>query len=128
MAPLHARRRGFTALGFAVMVTLPQTALAVPAAGIDPAAEELQDIGNVAGIFSWHGSGEPLRTALIRLLGGRSCCVRPTSATSGFRNPIAENAVFLMCCVVDTNAVTPKIFLLSTEYKFRSGNMMLSWG
>ena len=40
------------------------SALGVLAAGIDPVAEELQQIGDVAGIFSWHGAGEPVRTAL----------------------------------------------------------------
>ena len=59
VAPLHACRRGFPAFVCAVMVSLPQTAPGVPAAGIDPAGAELQQIGNVAGIFSWLGSDEP---------------------------------------------------------------------
>ena len=58
------------ALVCAVMVSLPQTAPGVPAAGIDLTTEELQQIGDVAGISSWLGSDEPLRTALIRVLGG----------------------------------------------------------
>ena len=70
VAPLHACRRGFAAFVFAFMVCLPQTASGVPAAGIDPTAEELQHIGDVTGIFSWLGLEEPLRTALIRVLGG----------------------------------------------------------
>ena len=52
-----------------VMVTLPQTAPGVRAR-LDSTAEELQQIGDVAGIFSWLGSGEPVRTGLIRVLGG----------------------------------------------------------
>ena len=48
--------------------TPPQTAPGVPASGIDPAWEELQQIGDVAGIFSWLGSDEPWRTAPIRVL------------------------------------------------------------
>ena len=65
--------RGSSAFGVlgvfvcAVLVSLPQTAPGVPAAEIDPTAEELQQIGDVAGILSWLGSGEPLRTALIRV-------------------------------------------------------------
>ena len=39
-------------------------------AGNDPTAEELQQIVDVAGIFSWLGSDEPLRTAFILVLGG----------------------------------------------------------
>ena len=42
----------------------------VPAAGIDPTAEVLQQLGDVAGIFSWLASAEPVRTGVIRLLGG----------------------------------------------------------
>ena len=59
VAPLHACRREFAAFVCAVMVTLPQTAYGVPAVGIDPAAEQLQQIGDVASIFSCLGSGEP---------------------------------------------------------------------
>ena len=59
VAPLHACRRGFAAVVCAIMVTLPQTAPGVPAGEIDPTAEELQQIGDVAGIFSWQCSGEP---------------------------------------------------------------------
>ena len=58
---------GFAAFGCALMVPLPQTALGVPAWVIDPTAEELQQIGDVAGIYSWLGSGELVRTARIRL-------------------------------------------------------------
>ena len=46
------------------MVTLPQTAPGVPAAGIDPTVEDLQQIGDVQGILSWLGSGGLVRTAL----------------------------------------------------------------
>ena len=54
----------------AVMATLPQTAPGVPAEGIDPTVDELQQIGDVAGIFSWLGSEESQRTAALRVLGG----------------------------------------------------------
>ena len=52
--------------------------------------------GDVAGVFSWLDSGEPVRTARIRVLGGRQLpvsvtwppflptCGRPPSATSRF--------------------------------------------
>ena len=72
MAHLHVCRRRSAAFGCVVMVTVLQTALAVPAAEIDVTAEELQQIGDVAGILSWLGSGEPVRTALIRVLGSSS--------------------------------------------------------
>ena len=52
------------------MVTPPQTALDVLAAGIDLAADELQQICDVTGIFLWLGSCDSVRTALIRVLGG----------------------------------------------------------
>ena len=67
VAPVHACRREFAMLSCAVMVSLPQTALG---AGIEPTSEELQQIGDVAGIFSWLGSGESVRSAFIRVLGG----------------------------------------------------------
>ena len=59
-------------------------------------AEEMQWIGDVAGILSWFSAGEPLRTAFIRVLRGselrlrdlvnsRPTCGRPPSATFGSR-------------------------------------------
>ena len=52
------------------MATLPQTAPGAPEAGIDPTVDELQQIGDVAGIFSWFGSEESLRPAVLRALDG----------------------------------------------------------
>ena len=49
VAPLRVCRRGFEAFGCAFMVSLPQTA----SGGDLPTAEELQQIGDVAGILSW---------------------------------------------------------------------------
>ena len=43
--PAACLEEGFAVFGCANMVSLPQTARGVPAAGIDPAAEELQQIG-----------------------------------------------------------------------------------
>ena len=68
VAPMHAFRREFAAIGCAIMVSLPQTAPDVPAAEIDPTAAELQQIGD--SILSKLGSGEPVRVALIRVLNG----------------------------------------------------------
>ena len=83
----------FAAFVCAVMATLPQTALGAPAAGIDPTVDELQQIGDVAGIFSWLGSEESLRTAVLRDLGGgqprlrdlgQPICGRKMCTISGF--------------------------------------------
>ena len=60
---------GICTVGCAVMATLRQTAPGLLAAGIDPTAEELQQICDVAGTSSWLGSGEPVCTALNRVLG-----------------------------------------------------------
>ena len=95
MGPLHACRNVFAAFVCVVVVTLPQTAPGVPGEGIDPTAEELQQIGDVPGSISWLATGESLRSALVRVLGcdqllwlTRSAylptCGRPPSATSGF--------------------------------------------
>ena len=70
MDPLYACRGEFAAFVCAGMARLPQTAPGVPAAGIDPTVDELQQMGDVAGIFSWLGSEESLRTAVLRALGG----------------------------------------------------------
>ena len=61
------------------------------AADIDTTAEELQEIGHVAGILSWLGSGEPVRTALNRVLGGgqpllRDVAILPDRLVSGHRS------------------------------------------
>ena len=98
VAPLHACRKGFAAFGCAVMVSLPQTAPGVTASRIDPTAEELQQIGDVAGILSWVGSWEPVRSALIRLFGGGQPLLRDVAvvhadlwqAIRGLRIPQGE--------------------------------------
>ena len=70
VAPMHAFRKEFAAIGCAIMVSLPQTAPDVPAAEIDPTAAELQQIGDVASILSRLGSGESVRVALVHVLNG----------------------------------------------------------
>eukprot|EP00973_Karenia_brevis_P009705 1309297-Karenia_brevis.AAC.1 len=49
---------------------LPQTPPGVPAPGIDPTAEELQAITDVAGIFAWLGTNALVQNALVEELGG----------------------------------------------------------
>ena len=71
VASLHACRKEFESFQCAVMATPPQTVPRVLAVGnAHTAVDELQEMGDVAGILSGVGSGEPLRKVLSRDLGG----------------------------------------------------------
>ena len=63
VAPLHATRRGSAAFGCAVMVGLPQTA-PVTSLGNRSQRRAAADRRFCTRIFSWLGSGVPLRTRL----------------------------------------------------------------
>ena len=88
----------------------------VPAAGIDPTAEELQQLGDVAGIFSWLASAEAVRTAVIRVLGGgqpRLCEPDLWQATvHDFLMPQGETQRDLTALEVGHVAMVPRIAFL----------------
>ena len=49
---------------------LPQTAPGVPASNVDPTIDELASMQDIAAIFDWLGTAEPVRASFIGAMGG----------------------------------------------------------